>query len=55
MRTTFQTRKDQRVRTDEHESVYGTEMDPLHENGTEAVTSEGGTDNVNYNIDLFLS
>merc|ERR1719154_448503 len=38
VRTTFQTRKDQRVRKDEHETVYGTELDPLHElNGTAVV------------------
>jgi len=37
VRTTFQTRKDQRVRKDEHEIVNGTELDPLHENGTTAV------------------
>jgi len=33
VRTTFQTRKDQRVRKDEYENLPGAELDPLHENG----------------------
>merc|ERR1719315_397066 len=37
VRTTFQTRKDQRVRKDEYENTNGTELDPLHENGSAAV------------------
>jgi len=36
VRTTFQTRRDQRVRKDEHDNVYGTEMDPLKEDDVNA-------------------
>ena len=50
VRTTFQTRKDQRVRKDEHENVYGTELDPLHENGTTAVGKIASLKNI-----LFLT
>jgi len=41
VRTTFMTRHDQRVRKDEHEEVYGVELDPL----TSTVTNMGPVEN----------